>query len=320
MNNYAGESPQKKIARTILYATCVAHGSLFPHPCGIALSLAGPEACELPALNCVIGSRATGVVVCDIDEIAVAAARDQGAFAVHGTLNETLSLLAKAFRGDDDSAFGDELKGDSLGFVHFDFMGHASDVVASGMRRAGPLLRDGSIVAWTFLRGREGNHSRRWRETAARVKQHALLSILADAINRESGNRDGTRVVGYLEQMVEWLRPGTPQQSWWVPISVITYHSGNSPMGIIAMKRLPVGQMPVVGPEGERGALWHDVNERWGDDVRGFAEWLLSPCPSGRPAFEQGVELLSRTLLVEKSTLIAWRAVATTKARASLVA
>lgn len=301
-NTYAGESPQKKIARALLYFHVLGEGMSEPITTGDLVSLAGPEAREVPILRAVLGTRATGVSVCDIDEKGVEAARVQECHAFHGTLNDALALFGRLYRMPQSIAADRH-----LGFVHFDFMGHTSNVVAAGMRRAGPLFRDGSIAAWTFLRGREGNHNRRWREANARLKQNPFLAELASALNRESGNKDGTRVVAYLEQMTEWLRPGTPRSSCWLPIAVITYDSGRSPMGIIVMKRMP------VWAQATRGLAWHDVARKWGDDVRAFAESMMAP--AGTPAFAQGVDFLSRALWIEKSTLVAWRAVMTTRER-----
>ncbi len=310
MNTYAGESPQKKIARSLLYFHVGAEGMLGePRTTGDLLSLAGPEAREIPIMRAVLGSGATGVIVCDVDERGVSAAREQGASAFHGTINDALAHMGRLYRLSNEHRRTDR----HLGFVHLDFMGNTNDTVASAARRAAPMLRDGSIVAWTFLRGREGSHNRRWREATAWLRQNRFLQELASAIDRDSGNRDGTRVVAYMEQLSEWLRHGSSKRSWWLPITVITYDSGRSPMGIVVMKRFQVGQLPL-------GFTWHDVAPRWGDDVRGFAEWMQSKSPSGTKSFSESIEFLSRCLWIEKSTLIAWRAVASAKRNIETVA
>ena len=110
---------------------------------GHILTLAGPDAAEVPYLKNLIRACPTKTWFVDIREEGLQKARRlwSGVQTFHGPIEHI--LLSDAIP--------------CVRFAHLDFMGLYTLTVARSVKALGPKLVDGGIVAITFMRGRENS-------------------------------------------------------------------------------------------------------------------------------------------------------------------
>lgn len=315
-NKYAGETDQKKCARALLY-TCVGyHAGQDPRPLGDWVTLAGPEAREFAILEALRLPHERLIMV-DTDRSGTDAANSLGACGYNGTLADCLYEMRRDQR--------------QIAFVHFDFMGTTNADVKRTMKRAAPIMRNGSIAAWTFLRGREFERNQMWRDALRRVRETPLGPEVSSAVNGARRNRDGERFFGYAQQMGEWLDGGVTidagerfdrERNYWLPLANIAYDSGNSPMGILVMKKMP---HPMLGARklsaAEEAAFisriaappFIDVSKDYSGSVRALALQMSSS--SDKQANIEARDFIRCTMGVDSHQLAAWKAVETMRNR-----
>lgn len=237
---YAGESIAKKIVRVNLYsraADLLRLANIDPMEARV-LVLAGPEAHETGVLQHIFRTTAKNVTFCDREDrgLIVAQRKWPGVLIHHGSVDAALRQAAQPFH-----------------FIHLDFNGHMNGGVKSAFAelRKGTMI--GSVVAVTFLRGRETVNTPGWAgvdmftgETFVRglprrliqnaSKFPALAAILA---------LDPKRVRMYSWALRSALL-GTPDFSGDRPygreeitplVAGYVYDSGNSPMGTVVVQR-----------------------------------------------------------------------------------
>lgn len=296
MARYPGESEGKKAARLLLYTTSIFH---LIGVQGDVLTLSGPEASEYAPLR--ILTRITGgrVIMADTDPAAAAAARSTGADVVHhGCVVDLMRSL--------------RVQGRRLAFVHLDFMGHAGTLVSSALTAASRCLAPGGVVAVTFLRGRE----------SASVFQNRHAAAIASTIERPGSisAAEGARAVRWNDALVGGLIPPRLHEMGMGAVRFygatdrhlreivnLRYFSVNSPMGVIAVKRIdaPSG----TGCKIDNSCAVYKTCKSVRDDVTALFGSPLD-CPLG-------LDLIAAATGVSRGTIAAWKAVKTRSARTS---
>jgi len=294
MTTYAGESVAKKIARARMYTAAMRAWALSGRPGGIAITLAGPEACEVGALRDFLAYKPADVLFVDRNAACIDAVKKRwpAARTFHGDLLDAIKATER------------------IGFIHLDFMGNYTDSVDECFAALRTRLVPKGIATYTFLRGRESARLIRWREAAVAAEKIGWC-LCDDA----SCRNETVRLEGYTELMraaIEGRRcccnKCTDQTEIFL-VGLARYDSGRSPMGIISQQRMP---QKLRGPRWERA---YDklcarisfrprlISEDSDEDLRLYAVKMR----------KKGVhrDLVAALLDVAPATVTAWEAHAT---------
>jgi hypothetical protein len=196
----------KMLVRQDLYKKAAESWGPTGKPGGLAITLAGEEAKEIPLLRDFLSWDRSQVMFVDTDNtgLKVVQRKWEGAGTYHGMLHEMLATSPP------------------IGFLNMDFMGLFNDEVEAACAAARGKLLPGAIVAYTFIRCRDSP-----KNGVALRPRHAAKEILTRAQMRD---KDLVRWVGYsvlLQQKLGMKR---------VEPLVISAYQSTTPMGVIALK------------------------------------------------------------------------------------
>lgn len=323
---YAGESIAKKIARVRLYrraAYVLREIRSGPHE-GDHVVLAGPGASEVGCLKHILRVQPERCLFVDYSLVGLAEAERKwpGVRTYDGNIADALREAGA--------------RGRLFRFVHLDFLGHLRMETMESIRQANIHLTEKAVVALTFLRGRESGKTPLWREINEVAPQmHEVMRRLADsqrsAVSDAITALDPVRMDGYLmsltgffypEMLEAWRaaiegrpslfnrrepggRPLTdPESGGMAPIFGAKYDSGRSPMGVIAVVRMLVGdlrrpknaKMLFQAPPSE---VAYTIREKSMSELVGVAVLLEA---------QYGREAACEILDITPGTLAAWKA------------
>jgi len=312
-NQYVGETVPKKLMRLQLYTVVKHLWKHTFHPGGWAVTLAGPEACEVGVLRHMLRFPVEKSMLVDRDPGGVAAAQTKwpGVNTYLGDIREGIEKVS------------------SIGFAHFDFMGHFNDIISETVDLVRHKLRPGAVIAYTYLRGREmTGKTPHWDTMQAETKAALCDGPARERMEDERFRLDTTRSIGYARLLRQrlmngWLPPSeksvcgrhdleqillsTPKMAPPELVFLGRYNSGRSPMGVIAMQ---------VMPDSMRGTRWqkairqlYNLPESRNDAPSGEEAVIAmkKKCVSLR---KKGMPLseVASVMNVEPSTITAWLA------------
>jgi hypothetical protein len=145
---YPGESHVKALVRALLYKRLIELWNAATYPEGWAITLAGPDACEVGPLKSYLRWPEDRVLFVD-------------------TQRKGLDRVGKewpgagVFRGKLATAL-DKYEG-QFAFVNLDFMGQCTEEVQATIAKLKHRLAVGAVVSYTFSRGREHSGTKSWR-------------------------------------------------------------------------------------------------------------------------------------------------------------
>lgn len=213
---YGGETHAKRIARLRLYQQVQGLWRyLYPHYRSRVLVLTGDDAAEYGGLRWLLNVQASRVVFCD--------KKPESAKVAHQRWPQ-----AETFRGDIRDAL-DNLD-EELGFLNLDLCGGKGDFDRVGndaLVKAGRMCAMGGVVAYSFIRGREGG---------------SFLKDLQDGAFVGPANRipglspmDENRFCAYSMWCEAALGVG---RRHFERVFMCKYDGGVTPMGVVAFQRI----------------------------------------------------------------------------------
>ena len=292
LSAYAGDSLAKRAVRFMMYMDCSTfwHNGDFKPPTGLAVVLAGPEACELGSLRYLLQWPAERTVFVDVDKrgLEVAKAKWKGVPTFHGSVGDFF-----------------QSNKEKVAFVHMDFNGHLTEDAMAALRALRGRLTHRAFVALTVLRGREHNeHTLLW-PWMKQVGKHAGKKM-ANKMNVDVDDieLDAARLVGYRSIIGNCIGENKHRDELDM-VFVQPYQGHKTPMLSVGCFWLP---QAMRGPKWKKAinsmyrcraitSMKNDYAERF------IKHWGLHLRRGGMP-----IEIVSEVLNVQEGTLTAWLA------------
>ncbi len=190
---YPGESDPKRLARALMYRR-IRKLWIGKPPEGYVITLAGSEAAEIGAIRDYLGWSPHHTIFVDTDKTGL------------DVVNKSWPL-ARTHHGKIETVLKD-LDG-PVAFVNFDFMGSFNETVMSSISAVRSHLVPASIIAYTFSRGHEAEHTPNWDK--ARVIMKGFLARnpwMTTAVGDENSSTylEASRFLGYAELIRKAVR------------------------------------------------------------------------------------------------------------------
>lgn len=286
---YPGETEQKRIARGIMYMATInalRRKSQFAAEDvdGDCVSLCGDSAAESRILQMIAQTCGGVPYLLDINPEYVAQNQGCGVPVLGCDVSTFLDAMFSSRR--------------RLAFIHLDFMGGLGAAVEESVRKASRVLTPGGVLAVTFFRGRDNTRS--WFQTAKAelANKQRDLACQGRDVSRLWAGPDTERFVGGLHMIKRWLGEYRIGAKWRHDQIYWARYQSTSPMGIIAVQRLPLS-FPDTSHESTGGTISYEKTS-----VRDQALRFLRGSPSSS-------ELVAALFNIDKRQLAAWRAVST---------